>query len=222
MKKIKHERGYAILRQSSERSRHMAHQIMAPWGEIVPGVGPMTADELLRLPDDGWRHELVDGVLIRMPPPGFEHGRIVADIAGALHQYGKLQRLGQVLGAETGFLLSRLGQPDTVLAADVSFVRAENVPHPGSPGIEKYQRLAPDLVVEVSSPDQYKPEMGAKARLYLDAGVRLVWVVWPSSQTVDVWRPGSEAPAATLTVADSLDGLDVLPGFSYPLTDLFS
>jgi Uma2 family endonuclease len=200
----------------------MAHQIMAPWGEVVPGVGPMTADELLRLPDDGWHYELVDGVLIRMPSPGYQHGRIVNEVAWVVTNYVKSHRLGQVLGAETGFLLSRVDQADTVLAPDVAFIRMENVPPPGTPGIEKYLRPAPDLAVEVASPDQYKPEMGAKAKLYLEAGVRLVWVVWPGTRTVDVWRPGGDAPVATLTINDSLDGLDVLPGFSYPLADLFS
>ncbi|HEU5440877.1 MAG TPA: Uma2 family endonuclease [Ktedonobacterales bacterium] len=81
---------------------------------------------------------------------------------------------------------------------------------------------APDLVAEVASPDQYKPEMAAKAGISLEAGVRLVWIVWPSTQTVEVWRPGSGAPIAALTVNDALDGLDVLLGFTYPLAALFA
>jgi Uma2 family endonuclease len=200
----------------------MARQTFAPWAELVPNKGLMTADELLRMPDDGWHYELVDGVLVKMPPPGFEHGLIVAELAGELRQYAKSHKLGRVVGAETGFLLSRQGEPDTVLAADISFVRAESVPPFGTPGNEKYLRLAPDLVAEVASPDQYKPEMAAKAKIYLDAGVRLVWVVWPGTKTVDVWRPGSDEPLATLAEHDSLDGLDVVPGFTYPLADLFA
>ncbi len=81
--------------------------------------------------------------------------------------------------------------------------------------------LAPDLVAEIASPNQYRPEMADKAQRYLAAGVRLVWVVWPKYSQVDVWRPGSDQPVATLNVDDQLDGLDVLPGFTYPLARLF-
>lgn len=200
----------------------MARQTFAPWAEIVPDRGPMTADALFQMPEDGWHYELVDGVLVKMPPPGFEHGRIVNEIAWALTTHVKSKRLGVVTGAETGFLLSRQGQPDTVLAADVSFGRAENVPTVGTPGNEKYLRLAPDLVAEVASPDQCNPEMAAKAKVYLEAGVRLVWVIWPATEAVDVWRPGSVAPVLTLAEHEGLDGLDVVPGFTYPLADLFA
>ena len=200
----------------------MAHETIAPWAEKVPGAGPLTADELLRMPDDAeWTYELVDGVLVRMPAPGFEHGWIIGDLLTELGYFVKSRRLGITLGAETGFLLSQAGQPDTVLAPDLAFIRAERVPSRHSPGIKKYQRLAPDLAVEVVSPDQYKPEMATKAKIYLNAGVRLLWIVWPGNRTVDVWRPGSDQPITSLTISDALDGLDVVPGFTYPLADLF-
>ncbi len=199
----------------------MAHETIAPWAEKVPGAGPMTADELLRMPDDAeWKHELVDGVLVRMPSPGFRHGKLAVRLARVLGNYADQRALGDVVG-DAGFLLSRSGQPDTVLGPDVAYVRAEHAPPPDAPGIEKYLRIAPDLAVEIVSPDQYKREMAAKARAYLQAGVRLVWVIWPETKTADVWRPGSDQPIATLTVADALDGLDVVPGFSYSLADLF-
>ena len=63
--------------------------------------------------------------------------------------------------------------------------------------------------------------MAAKARRYLQAGVRLVWVVWPKRRQVDVWRPGDTQLSTTLRIADALKGLDVVPGFSYPLVELF-
>ena len=200
----------------------MARETPAPWAERVLDRGPMTADELLRMPRDGWRYELVDGVLVRMPPPGYKHGQIVGRLARRLGIYADVHGLGEVLGAETGFLLSRPGQLDTVLAPDVAFIRSEHIPPSNAPDLEKYLRLAPDLVSEIASPDQYRPEMTAKAHVYLDAGVRLVWIVWPAGRTVDVWRPGGSVPSATLSVSDALDGLDVLPGFSFPLTELFA
>jgi len=63
--------------------------------------------------------------------------------------------------------------------------------------------------------------MAAKARLYLQRGVRLVWGVWPADRQVDVWRPGSDEPVATLGADDQFDGADVLPGFTHPVADLF-
>lgn len=200
----------------------MAHKTFAPWAEIDPNHGPMSADEFLDMPDeDGWQHELVEGVVVKMPSPGFRHGKIEMQFAFLLMSYVKARNLGVVTGAETGFLLSKVGEKDTVLGPDVAFVRSANVPAPNAPGIEKYLRVAPDIAAEVASPDQYRPEMAAKARIYLDSGVRLLWVVWPSSQTVDVWRPGSDAPTM-LSVSDTLDGFDALPGFSCPVADLFA
>ena len=109
----------------------------------------------------------------------------------------------------------------TALAPDVAFVRAERVPPPTSPIYEKAWPLAPDLAVEVASPNQYRPAMARKAQRYLNAGTRLVWVVWPKRKEVDVWRPGDIKPSATLGVDDVLDGLDILPGFTYPVERLF-
>lgn len=200
----------------------MARETLAPWAERVPDHGPMTADELLRLPDDGCCWELVAGVPVRIPLMTFEQGAIAADMNCEIGGFVEAHGLGAVVAGGTGFILSRPGESDTVLAPDGAFVRADRVPTRGSPEWHAYPRLAPDLVAEVASPDQYRPEMTAKAQVYLDAGVRLVWIVWPAARTVGVWRPGSDAPAATLSVGDTLDGLDVLPGFSYPLAELFA
>jgi Uma2 family endonuclease len=81
--------------------------------------------------------------------------------------------------------------------------------------------FAPDLAVEVASPNQFRPEMAAKAQLYLQRGVRLVWVVWSADRQIDVWHPGSDEPVVTLGTNDHLDGGDVLPGFTHPVADLF-
>ena len=76
----------------------------------------MTAEELFRLPDDGWRHALVRGELQRMTPAGFRHGAVIMNVAAPLSNHVKTHRLGVVCGAETGFVLAR--HPDTVLAPD--------------------------------------------------------------------------------------------------------
>ena len=83
--------------------------------------------------------------------------------------------------------------------------------------------FAPDLAIEVASPSQDSDDMAAKARVYLRAGTRLVWVVWPQSGHIDVWRAAvPTGPVAALRRSDSLDGEDVVPGFSYPVEELFA
>src|SRR5260221_12138037 len=123
----------------------MAHEVIAPWGQVVPGVGPMTADELLALGDRGRGCELVDGVLVRIAPTGFTHGDIVWELGSTLGVYVKQRRLGKVTAAETGYVLSPSGQPDTGLAPDVAFVRTEGVPARDDPAAAKFLRGAPDL-----------------------------------------------------------------------------
>lgn len=200
----------------------MAQTTVAPWAEPVPNVaGQLTAEELARLPEDGWMYELVEGRLVRMPPAGFEHGEFESDLGGSMRSYARQYGLGGVSTGEPGFILSGLGEPDTVLAPDIAFVQADRLPPPGSRERRGFLRLAPDLVVEVASPDQSRPEMAAKVVLWLKAGVRVVWVIWPARGVVDVWRPGKVAPVATLTSEQHLDGLDVVPGFTYRVGRLF-
>lgn len=196
----------------------MRQDTIAPWAEPVPGAPyPMTAGELLGLAGDAQRYELVEGRLMRMSPTSDEHFYITDNLHPVLRAFVKEHRLGIVTYPDNGFQISLPGQPDTVVAPDIAFVRAEQVP----PRRTKYLAVAPDLAVEIASPTQYRPEMAAKARLYLAAGVRLVWVIWPADRQVDVWVPGSDVPERTLGEGDTLDGLDVLPGFAHPVADLF-
>ncbi|HLJ80533.1 MAG TPA: Uma2 family endonuclease [Ktedonobacterales bacterium] len=200
----------------------MAQDTLAPWAEIVPGKGRMTIDEMMALPDDGWMYELVDGRLVRMPHSGGEASRIAARLLGALLNFVDANELGAITGADGEFDLTQPGDTDeTALAPDVAFVRSEHIPATSSPEYKKAWPVAPDLVGEVVSPSQYRPEMAAKARRYLDAGVRLLWMVWPKYQQVDIWRAGANEPAATLGINDTLDGEGVLPGFTYPVARLF-
>jgi len=107
--------------------------------------------------------------------------------------------------------------PDTVRAPDVAFVRTDRVPPPDER--RKFAELAPDLVAEVTSPSDRVGEVNSKVAQWLDAGVRLVWVVDPESRIVVAHQPGGVAHL--LRGDDVLDGGDVLPGFSLPLRDLF-
>lgn len=189
----------------------------APWAEEVL----MTAEDLMALPDDAWRYELVHGRLVRMPPTGFEHGDLGLRLGAALLKFVEERELGRVVGAETGFLVSRPGEPDTVLAPDIAYVAASRVPARDSTDWRGFPRLAPDLVVEIASPSQYGPEMAVKAKLWLEAGARLVWVIWPSARQVDVWQSDPAFGMRMIEGAEVLDGGPVLPGFSYPLARLW-
>ncbi len=189
------------------------------WGERVTGAPyPFRVADLANLPDDTYTYEIVEGELIRMPGSGIEASEIAARLVYFLLSFVLPRGLGRVTGADGTFDLTQPGDPaDTALVPDTAFVAAGRL----TGRVTGYAKIAPDLVAEVASPNQYHPEMNAKAKLYINRGVRLVWIFWPSSQAVDVWRPISiAAPTATLGIADSLDGLDVLPGFSLPIRDL--
>lgn len=197
---------------------NIADRALAPWGEIVPRDGPMTVDELLALPDDGMMYELVKGRLIRMAPSGVEASIIGTRLGARLTVYVEEHNLGIVTVADGTYDLGG----GNALAPDVAFVQAKRALPPESPLFDKAWPIAPDLAVEVASPNQYRPEMRAKAMVYLDAGTRMVWVVWPKRRQVDIWLTSGEKPAETLGVADTLDGRDVVTGFSYPVAQLFA
>ena len=175
-----------------------------------------TADELLRMPDDGYRYELVEGELRKMTPTGAEHGFLSSEIDWLLRDYVKRHDLGEVFGAETGFRIGR--NPDTVLAPDASFVRKERIAANGIP--QEYFPEAPALVVEVVSPRDTAEEVDDKMRRWFVAGVAMAWVVYPRGRTVTVYRGLDDI--RILTAGDTLDGESVIPGFRCQVADLFS
>lgn len=201
----------------------MKQDTLAPWAESVPDAPhPLTAADLLALPDDGWVYELVEGRLVRMPGSRGGDSRTGLLLGAALTAFVEAHGLGCVTGADGIYDLTKPGEREpTLLAPDVAFVRAGRYPPEDSPEYNTIWHLAPDLVAEVASPNQYRPGMAEKALRYLEAGVQLIWVIWPKSREVDVWRPGADAPVKTLSVDDALDGLDVLPGFTYFVARLF-
>ena len=171
---------------------------------------PMTADELLEMPDDGMSYELVKGELQMAPPPGSEHGEVTMNLAAPLFQQVKKSHLGIVYAAETGFKLE--SNPDTVRAPDIAFVRQETVDQTGrSTG---YRVGAPDLVVEVLSPSDTIGTVEAKVKQCLER------IVSPRLKTVTVYRSLSDI--VTLTEKDTLDGGDVVPGFQINVADIFA
>lgn len=195
---------------------------LAPWGEVLPAVEVITANHQARQPDEGCTYELVQGRLVRLPLGGGEASKVALRLGAGLLAYVEEHGLGVVTGADGTYDLGAAGLPDTQLAPGAAFVRAGRAPEPGTPAYGRAWPLAPDLVVEVAAPHHYRPELGAKACLYLQAGTRLVWVVWPRYREVDVWHPGGSAPSATLTTGDWLVGEDVVAGFTYSVARLFA
>lgn len=175
----------------------------------------MTADELEQMPDDGYRYDLVRGELIRMAPAARRSGRVELTFGRHLGNFASPRGLGEVYGAETGFILAR--DPDIVRAPDVAFVRADRL----TPDMDedKFVPVPPDIAVEVISPSDRARDVLTKVRDYLDAGVPLVLVINPRRLTVAVHTPG--ATVRVLREGDELDGGDVLPGFRLAVADIF-
>ncbi len=175
----------------------------------------LTAADLLRLDGEGVRGELIRGVLCKTMPTGIEHGRIVARLVAAMVVLAEPDGLGTVVASDSGVWLER--DPDTVREPDIAFFSAERMPL--NARITGYAEVPPDLAVEVASPSDSHREVHDKAHMWLNHGVRLVWVVKPETRTVDVYRPGE--PIATLGERDALDGLDVLAGFTCDVSAVF-
>jgi Uma2 family endonuclease len=174
----------------------------------------VTADELERFPEDDCRYELVRGRLIRMSPVGWQHGGVVVHLISFLSRYLDDHPVG-VIRTEVGFRLQ--SSPDTVRAPDVAFVRRDRVPAVERSG---FVHGAPDLVVEVLSPDDSPAETRDKIDEYLRAGVSVVVVVDPRKNRATVHRPAA-APVMLCGDDAVLDIGDPLPGFRCRLGDLF-
>ena len=172
-----------------------------------------TVDQLLRASDIG-RCELVRGELRMMNPAGSEHGRIVGKLTCLLGNHVMANGLGTFFGAETGFILSR--EPDTVRAPDFAFLRSAR---PASPK-RGYYPGAPDLAVEVLSPDDRTGYVREKVAEWLAAGTLAVWVVDPRQRTVAIHEP--DRPAFVASESDVIHGGALLSGFELPVGDFFA
>ena len=175
----------------------------------------MTAEELERLDIPGSVTELVRGQLIVREPPGTRHGRIAANLCIILGSFVRREKLGAVSAQDTGFKIE--SDPDTVRAPDVAYLSSARMSSVGPRG---YAAVAPDLAAEVMSPNDRAGEILTKVGAWLSAGSRLVWVVDPDREEVRVYRPNG---SVTIIPGDgSLDGEDVVQGFSCSVQDVLS
>ncbi len=172
-----------------------------------------TEEDLLRTPKDGSTYELVDGE-IRVSPGGVRHGAVSLRLAALLHSFVSARQLGVVIESNTGFRLPG----GNVRSPDACFVAAGRFAEGRLP--DGFADLAPDLAVEVISPGDRPRHVLDKVGEYLEAGVRLVWVIDPKRERAVAYRSLSEV--RELGPADDLDGEDVLPGFRCRLSDILA
>ena len=173
----------------------------------------MTAAELLAMPEDDCRYELVRGELITLPIEGGLHGSVASRFNRRLGAFAEARDLGETF-TRTGFILAT--DPDTVRGPDVSFVSNARLSGDASDG---YFTIAPDLAVEVVSPNDNHSDMADKTAEYLAAGARLVVVVDPLARTIT--KHHARGGITRLGESDTLALDDIMPGFECAAADIF-
>ncbi len=189
--------------------------------------GGATIGDLLAMPEgSGDRYELINGRIVRKPVAGGSHDYFAYRLVLALGAYVDTHHLGAITLSQAGYQITLPGATSTVYIPDLAFVRTERVPAEDSQEWSRFWPLAPDLVVEVVSPSQSQPEMRQRAHDWLNAGSRLVWLLWPASKRIDAYYAEEVGPPPKIAlqqyhVGDMLDGRDVVPGFSHPVAEIF-
>jgi Uma2 family endonuclease len=176
----------------------------------------LTADEYGALGDLGRPTELIRGRIVEMNVPYSRHGQICFETALIVGNFVKQHQLGHLITNDSGVITER--NPDTVRGADVAFYSFAKVPKGPFPR-RGYVQVPPDLVVEVRSPDDRWSEITAKVGEYLKAGVQVVLVLDPESETAQV-HYANRAPQM-LSDSDELQLAEVLPDFRVPLKQFF-
>jgi Uma2 family endonuclease len=176
----------------------------------------MTGDEFLRQYGDQSGFELVEGQLVRLPMPGLLHGEVCVNAGSIIREFVKANKVGRVCGNDS--LVRTRTDPDGFRGADVLFLSYETLPvdQPTPVG-----SITPpvDLVVEVKSPSNSFTELFDKATEYLKAGVKVVLVLDPETESAGVYR-GNEFPQRFHN-SDMLSLPDILPGFAVPVKKFF-
>ncbi|MBW4575826.1 MAG: Uma2 family endonuclease [Aphanothece sp. CMT-3BRIN-NPC111] len=172
-----------------------------------------TDEEFMALPDDGNKYELVNGELV-VGNSGAKHGYITVILSAALFNVVRPQRLGVILDSSTAFNM----KTGNKRSPDISFVSKDRLQ-----GLQElpdgFLQGAPDLAIEVLSPNNTVEEIHNKIIEYFENDAKLVWVVNPQENYVLVYR--SPEPDRLLKTTDNLDGEDVVPNFSFPVAELF-
>lgn len=177
-------------------------------------LAPVSIEQFYEVARELEHCELVAGQVIPLAPSNFRHGALAVAIARRLDEYVAANRLGVVVGNDTGFILSE--DPPTVRGPDVGIVLAPRVPDPLP---ERFFPGAPDLAVEVLSPGDSPSETATRVSDFLRAGSQAVWIVNPEDKTVTVHTASG---ALRFAEDESLEGSPPLPGFRMRVRDLLA
>jgi Uma2 family endonuclease len=175
-------------------------------------VATLSIHEFLRTLETEPASEYACGEVFQKPMPNRQHAAIQLFLAMVLGPFLDRTRLGQAF-TELRCIFGPAGRERTYVP-DLCYVSR------GRLEFEVFLRAAPDLVIEILSPDQHMVQFLSKIQFYLLYGVRLVWVIDPSTATITVQAPDVEP--AVLGETDTLDGGDVLPGFKVAVGDIFA
>ena len=190
----------------------MIIQTTYPHDETISTEPLINGEELLRMGDIG-RTELINGVIKYYMPTGHPHGYYELLLGMFIMQFVLKHNLGRALSGEVGIYIHR--NPDTVRAADVAFISHERLAKANPQG---YLDVAPELVVEVMSPDETWSDVNEKLEDYFSIDIQQVWVVDPRRERIHIYR--SLTDITILTMDDTLDGGETLPGFSLPVAEI--
>ena len=181
----------------------------------------LSADDVLDIPvpDHLRGYELVDGELVEVSLVSPPHGRIAAEIAYHLQAYVKREGVRGSVYVEAGCVLELRNDRERLRGPDVSYVSAETLRERGGEPARGWFRLVPDLVVEVDSPGRRPAVEQRRIQDYLDAGVKLLWVIHTEARSATAYH--ADGAARLLRPGDALDGEPVLAGFRLPLGALF-
>ena len=176
---------------------------------------PTTAKQLAAMADEGKRYELVLGELRMMSPAGGQHGRIAMKIGRLLGNHVEEHKLGEVFAAETGFLLAT--NPDTVRAPDAAFVNANTFKQLEE--VRGFLPVAPDLVIEVVSPNDSSSHVEEKANSWIEFGIRLALIVDPANRSIRAYR--EHRSISVHFPGDIVEATDVVEGWTFAVDDIF-
>ena len=209
----------------------MVPDVRARWAALLPSTRQMSVDELMALPEHRWRYELIAGQLTQRVPGDLGYDMIARLLVSALRAFVRTASIDGAVVQEAGIVISAAGQPDTMLVPALAFISAHQASSVDSPVELSPVRLVPEFVFEIAAPGQERQMLAERARMWLDAGTRIVWVIRPALRQVEVWRAredgstSAEAGTPEVTIRNvhhTLELPDLLPGFAYPVGHLFS
>jgi Uma2 family endonuclease len=195
----------AVVRRYSQAVNATVAQPVKKWTEA----------ELESLPDDGYNHEVVNGQLVMSPKNNFEHGDICVRLVEALSAFVRARRLGVVLDSSTGYWMANRN----CRAPDISFIAKERLRGLKRPP-KQFFRGAPNLAVEILAPSNTLIEIRERLDDFFNSGTQIAWIIHPDEQYVEVCH--SPTQRKIIGPGGCLDGEHLLPGFQFPIADLFT